>query len=149
MRKRKPVEERVMNAGISLPARFVEEVREAADFEGFPNLSGLVRRPLTQWLRETKEKWDAEDLRRQARHEAAESAAEQLVAPIPKSAAGRANIRSRVPALSPPESHLDQPSTERDDFDKYFTKLRDRLLSVSNCFRPHGRFIDEDSCSAR
>jgi Arc/MetJ-type ribon-helix-helix transcriptional regulator len=66
MRKPKPVEERVQNAGVSLPPRFLEEVRDMAKVEGYETLTALVRYLLTQWMQEVQKKWDLEEIQREA-----------------------------------------------------------------------------------
>ena len=65
MRKRKPAEERVQNAGISLPPKFIDEMRDAAKVEGYETLTALVRYLLTQWYHEIHEKWDAQEIVRE------------------------------------------------------------------------------------
>jgi Arc/MetJ-type ribon-helix-helix transcriptional regulator len=94
MRKPKPVEERVMNAGVSLPPRFIEEVRHAAKVEGYETLTTLVRYLLTQWLRKTHDKWEAQDLEQEAMRERLKSS-ELTEPPAPKRKRGR-------PRKSPP-----------------------------------------------
>jgi Arc/MetJ-type ribon-helix-helix transcriptional regulator len=72
-RRSKPTEERVVNAGISLPPRFINEIRAAAQAEGFETLTTLVRYLLTQWLQQMHHKWEVEELTREAAKERARS----------------------------------------------------------------------------
>jgi hypothetical protein len=65
MRKTKPAEERVQNAGISLPPKFTEEIRAAAKVEGYLSLTALVHYLLTQWYQEVQQKWDMQDVTRE------------------------------------------------------------------------------------
>ena len=64
-RKPKPAELRVVNAGISLPPAFMEEVRAAAKMEGYETLTTLTRYLLTQWLQQTHDKWEAQEIHRE------------------------------------------------------------------------------------
>jgi hypothetical protein len=65
VRKPKPASERVINAGISLPPRFIEEVRDVAQAEGFASLTHLVRWLLTQWKQEVEKKWEMEEIEKE------------------------------------------------------------------------------------
>jgi hypothetical protein len=67
MRKRKPEGQRVINAGISLPPAFIEEIRGAARMEGFETLTTLARYLLTQWLQQTHDKWETQEIERERR----------------------------------------------------------------------------------
>jgi Arc/MetJ-type ribon-helix-helix transcriptional regulator len=76
-RRSKPTEERVVNAGISLPPRFINEIRAAAQAEGFETLTTLVRYLLTQWLQQMHHKWEVEELMRETAKEQAKRPPEE------------------------------------------------------------------------
>lgn len=65
-----------MNAGVSLPPKFIDEVRDAAKVEGYETLTALVRYLLTQWMQEIEAKWEAQDLQREVTRERLASAPE-------------------------------------------------------------------------
>lgn len=62
IRPRKNVGERVINAGISLPPKFIDIARNAAKIEGFETLTSLVRYLITQWLQEMEKKWERDEI---------------------------------------------------------------------------------------
>ncbi len=65
IRPRKDASERVINAGISLPPKFIETARYGAKIEGFETLTSLVRYLITQWLQEMDKKWEREEIERE------------------------------------------------------------------------------------
>ena len=65
VRKPKPASERVINAGISLPPQFIEEIRDMAQVEGFASLTHLVRWLITQWRQEIEKKWELEEIEKE------------------------------------------------------------------------------------
>jgi hypothetical protein len=64
MRKPKPTAEKVVNAGISLPAKFIKEMRAIARNEGFQTLTSLTNHLLHQWLQQIRRKREAEQIER-------------------------------------------------------------------------------------
>lgn len=62
IRPRKDAGERVVNAGISLPPKFIETARYAGKIEGFETLTSLVRYLITQWLQEMEKKWERQEI---------------------------------------------------------------------------------------
>jgi hypothetical protein len=65
MRKPKPIDEKVVNAGISLPAKFIKQVRAIARNEGFQTLTSLTNHLLYQWLQQIRRKREAEQIERE------------------------------------------------------------------------------------
>jgi hypothetical protein len=75
MRKPKPNDEKVVNAGVSLPAKFIKEVREIAQVEGFQTLTSLTNHLLHQWLQQIQRKREVEQIERNRLLEGRQNAA--------------------------------------------------------------------------